>query len=154
MGRRASGVLWGVGAVVAGALVLHWVHASSTGYAPAHPSYATEPASSNLPMLVLYSVLAVVGVCLAALGWWRPFIAAVLVAYLVPLVGGGIGPLLGEVPDRLSVLGMAALEAALLTAPAWLVGERGHLRARSLPIPTRVALPRRDQRALPRANHA
>lgn len=45
------------------------------------------------------------------------------------------------------------LEAALLAAPSWLVADRMHAKPRPLPIPGRLALPGRDQKALPRPKH-
>ena len=50
--------------------------------------------------------------------------------------------------------GMALLEAALLTAPSWVVAEARHAPPKRLPIPSRLALARREQKALPRPKHA
>lgn len=157
MRRRTTAVLLGIGAVVAGVLLLQWVHGSAAGYGPADPMWASgtsyDGGERDIPMAVLYTAVAVAGVCLASVGWWRPFIAAVALVYLVPLVGGGVAPLLADAPERLPSGGLALLEAALLTAPSWLVADRMHAKPRPLPIPRRAALSRSGQQALPRPKH-
>lgn len=157
MRRRTTAVLFGIGAVVAGVLLLQWLHGTAAGYAPADPGWSTgtsyDAGQSGIPMIVLYSAVAVAGVCLASIGWWRPFIAVVVLVYLVPLLGGEVVPLLADAPDRVPSAGMAMLEAALLAAPSWLVADRMHATPRPLPIPSRLALPGRDQKALPRPKH-
>jgi len=152
--NRTSAVLGGVAAVGVGALLLHWLHASATGYAPADPAYAVDPVPSTLPMVIGYVAASVTGVCLAAVGWWRPFLFALAVAYLTPALGDGLQPLLGDTPERTAASGMAIVEAALVAAPMWFVVERGRWAPRPLPASSRRALPRRDQPALPRPTRA